>query len=291
MDRGPRTPALLPRLEVIGAALLFSTGGAAIKACQLSGWQVASFRSGIAVLAVLLMVPAARRRWSPAVWGVGLAYAGTMVLYVLANKLTTAANTIFLQDTAPLYILLLGPVLLGERTRRSDVGLMVVMAAGMALFFVGVPEPQATAPAPLAGNLLALGAGICWALTIMGLRRLGRQGEEQGVAAAAVACGNLIAFGVTLPLALPVGPVRPADWALVAFLGVVQIGLAYVLLTRGVRGVPALETSLLLLVEPVLNPVWAWLVHAENPGPWSILGGAVILGATAWRAARVSART
>ncbi len=284
MSRTAGPSPALSRLEVVGAAVLFSTGGAAIKACQLGGWQVASFRSGIAVLAVLLMVPAARRRWSPAIWAVGLAYAGTMVLYVLANKLTTAANTIFLQDTAPLYILLLGPLLLGERARRSDAVLMAVMAAGMALFFVGVPEPQTTAPAPLRGNLLALAAGICWALTIMGLRRLGREGEEHGVAAAAVACGNLIAFGVTLPLALPAGPARPVDWALVAFLGVVQIGLAYVLLTRGVRGVPALETSLLLLVEPVLNPIWAWIVHGENPGLWSVLGGAVILGATAWRA-------
>ena len=290
MNRSPGPPPALARLEVIGAAVLFSTGGAAIKACQLDGWQVASFRSGIAVLAVLLMVPAARRRWSPAVWTVGLAYASTMVLYVLANKLTTAANTIFLQDTAPLYILLLGPLLLGERARRSDVVLMAVMAGGMLLFFVGVPAPQATAPAPLRGNFLALAAGICWALTIMGLRRLGREGEERGVAAAAVAAGNLIAFAVTLPLALPVGPARPVDWALVAFLGVVQIGLAYVLLTRGVRGVPALETSLLLLVEPVLNPIWAWAVHGENPGLWSVLGGAVILGATAWRAVATGGR-
>lgn len=278
----------LSRLAVIGAALLFSTGGAAIKACHLSGWQVASFRSGIAVLAILLMVPEARRRWSRDTWMVGLAYAGTMVLYVLANKLTTAANTIFLQDTAPLYILLLGPLLLGERARSRDLGFMVVMAAGMLLFFVGTPPPAVTAPRPMAGNILALAAGVCWALTIMGLRHQSRGDEGAAVAVAAVACGNLIAFLAVLPLALPVASASPTDWALVVFLGVVQIGLAYVLLTHGVRGVPALEASLLLLVEPVLNPIWAWLIHGENPGLWSLLGGGIILSATAVRTLRTT---
>ncbi|NOZ95001.1 MAG: DMT family transporter [Acidobacteria bacterium] len=273
----------LSRLAVIGSAVLFSTGGAAIKACHLSGWQVASFRSGVAMAAVLLMVPEARRRWTRGTWLVGLAYAGTMVLFVLANKLTTAANTIFLQDTAPLYVLLLSPFLLGERARSRDLFFMLVMAAGMVFFFVGVPPQAATAPRPMAGNILALAAGVCWALTIMGLRHQSRGKEGAGIAAAAVACGNLIAFAVILPMALPVSSASAADWALIVFLGVVQIGLAYVLLTRGVRGVPALEASLLLLVEPVLNPVWAWLVQGENPGLWSLLGGAVILGATAAR--------
>ncbi len=245
---------------------------------------MASFRSGIAALALLAVIPAARRRWSTGTWAVGTAYAGTMVLYVLANKLTTAANTIFLQDTAPLYILVLSPFLLGERARRADLGLMAAMAGGMVLFFVGVPAPAVTAPSPLAGNLLAVAAGVCWALTIMGLRRLARSaGDGGGVAISAVACGNLIACLATVPLALPVSGGAVTDWALVVFLGVVQIGLAYVFLTRGVRGVSALEASLLLLVEPVLNPIWAWLVHGENPGAWSLLGGAVILGATAAR--------
>src|SRR6185295_9128401 len=104
---------------VLAAALLFSTGGAAIKATSLSGWQVASFRSGIAAIALLLALPAARRRWSPRVWLVGAAYAGTMTCFVISNKLTTSAAAIFLQSTAPLWILLLAPWLLGEKLRRS----------------------------------------------------------------------------------------------------------------------------------------------------------------------------
>jgi len=267
---------------VVAAAVLFSTGGAVIKACTLSGWQVASFRSGIAFLAVLAMVPTARRGWTRRTFAVGVAYAATMVLYVLANKLTTAANTIFLQDTAPMYVLLLGPWLLGEHIRRRDLPFMVSMAAGMALFFVSSGPVFATAPDPLTGNILGVAAGVCWALTIMGLRWLGRASDgSHGASAGAVACGNLIAFAATLPLAIPVHGGTSLDWGLISFLGVVQIGVAYVLLTRGVRSVPALEASLLLLFEPVLNPIWAWIIQGEHPGPWALLGGAVILGATA----------
>jgi len=293
VGREDRSQELAARFMVLGAAVLFSTGGAAIKACSLSGWQVASFRSGVACIAVLLVVPAARRRWNARTLAVSAAYAATLVLYVLANKLTTAANTIFLQDTAPLYILLLGPWLLHERIRRRDLGFTVLFAAGMALFFVGAAPRFHTAPDPLAGNLLAVAAGVCWALTIIGLRWLGREGSgSAGASAAAVALGNLLAFAFTLPMALPVRRAGAADWGLVIFLGVIQIGLAYVLLTRGVGRVPALEASLLLLLEPVLNPVWAWLVHGERPGPWALLGGLIILGATAlktWTQERVPA--
>ena len=114
------------RLQLVFAALLFSTGGAAIKASTLSGWQVASFRSGVAALTLLLLVPAARRGWGwrPAL--VGVAYAATLILFVTANKLTTSANTIFLQATSPVYLLLLGPLFLKEPVRRSDLWVVTV---------------------------------------------------------------------------------------------------------------------------------------------------------------------
>ena len=124
------------RLQVLAAALLFSTGGAAIKACDLSSWQIASFRCGIAAVVILIVLPGARRNWGPRTLLVGVAYAATMILFVIANKLTTAANTIFLQGTAPLYLLLLGPWLLGERTRRSDLVFTALLLGGMVLFFV-----------------------------------------------------------------------------------------------------------------------------------------------------------
>lgn len=288
MMSGSAPSAGAARLLVLGAAVLFSTGGAAIKLCSLTGWQIAGFRSAVAVVAILILVPEARRRWSGRVWLVGVAYAGMLILYVIANTLTTAANTIFLQDTAPLYVLLLSPLLLGERAHRRDLVFIVLLAVGMALFFVGVQPAFATAPDPVTGNILAACAGLFWALTILGLRWLAREEGGAATSASAAACGNLLAFLIALPFSVPLDAVSAADAGVIVYLGVVQIAVAYVILTRGMGRVPALETSLLLLVEPVLNPVWAWMVHGEYPTAWAVIGGVIILGVTAARA-RLSA--
>ena len=273
-------PNSLPRLQLIITALLFSTGGAAIKAVSFATWQVACLRSGFAALALLLLLPGARRFWNRRSLLVGLAHAATMILFVAGNKLTTAANTIFLQSTAPLYLMLLGPLLLREPVRRRDLGFGFMLALGMALFFVGVETPYATAPDPLRGNIVAAASGITWALTIFGLRWLGRERGGERAAEGAVAAGNLIAFLVCLPLALPMSRGNPTDWALVLYLGLFQIGLAYVLMTRAVRKISALEVGLLLLLEPVLSALWAWMVHGERPGTWSLAGCSVILLST-----------
>jgi drug/metabolite transporter (DMT)-like permease len=267
---------------ILAAAVLFSTGGAVVKATTLTGWQVASLRSGIAVVAILILVPAARRGWTRRTWIVALAYAATMICFVLANKLTTAANTIFLQASAPLYVLLLSPLLLGERIERRQLVPMGLMVIGMVCFFVGGEPVSATAPDPMMGNIVAAGAGLFYALLILGLRWIGRGAEDPGTTISAVCCGNLIAALVSMPMAFPLGALTPTDWAAVSFLGVIQIGVAYALLVRGVARVPAIEASLLLLAEPVLSPFWAWLVHGEVPTLWAVAGGSIILGVTAW---------
>ena len=127
------------RLQAIAAALLFSTGGAAIKVAAFSSAQVAGLRSGIAALALLLWLRG-RVRWTPQVIGVGVVYACTLTLFVHATRLTTAANAIFLQATAPLYILILSPVLIGERFRPRDLVYFAALATGMVLCFVGQPR-------------------------------------------------------------------------------------------------------------------------------------------------------
>jgi drug/metabolite transporter (DMT)-like permease len=276
-----RGEGAIPRLEVLGAAFLFSTGGAAIKATTLTPWQVAGGRSGVAAIALALMLPAARRSISWRTIPVALAYAATLLTFAIANKLTTSAATIYLQSTGPFYLLLLSPLLLGERIRRHDLAFLAALGCGMALLFAGNPPAQATAPNPALGNLLAAGSGLFFALTIAGLRWLARDerpGEARGAGAALL--GNLFAFLLTLPLALPVAQATAGDAVAVAYLGTFQIALAYVLLTRALRAVPAFEASLLLLLEPTLNPLWSWLMHGENPGGWALAGGAVIIGAT-----------
>ncbi len=279
------------RLQILGAALLFSTGGAAIKAVHFESWQVAGFRSGVGALTVWALVPASRqiRRGSVTVTLLtAFAYAATLTLFVLANRLTTAANTIFLQSTAPVYILLLGPFLLKEHLQRRDLAFMLAIAAGMTLFFVGRQATFVTAPDPVKGNILAITSGLTYALLLVGFRWMGTRG---GSPAAPVAIGNLMAFLVALPFALPVGSHGPFDWGVILYLGVVQIGLAYYLLVQGIPHVPALEASLLLFVEPALNPLLAWAVHGEYPGPFALAGGGVILGATAVKAALDASRS
>jgi drug/metabolite transporter (DMT)-like permease len=269
------------RLLVLTAAILFSTGGAAVKACSMTSWQVASFRSAVAVAAILILIPGARRGWTRRTWLVGLAYAATMICFVFANKLTTAAEAIFLQGTAPLYVLLLSPWLLGEKIHRRHLLFMATIAIGMIFFFIGSQPESATAPDPTSGNLFAAASGLTYALLIMGLRGLGKDGGKVRSTAAAVCCGNLIAAAATMPMALPVASAAATDWAVIAFLGIFQIGVAYAVLVRGIARVPALEASLILIAEPVLSPFWAWLVHDEIPSAWAFIGGAIILAVTA----------
>ncbi len=276
----PRTQ-LFCRLQILAVAVLFSTGGAVVKAASLGGWQVASLRSLVAAATLLVFMPGSRRNWSPRVLLVGVAYAGALVGFVLSSKLTTAANAVFLAGTAPLYVALLAPWLLGERRRRRELIYMAVMAAGLALCLTEVQPRFATAPEPRLGNLLAICTGLFWALTILGLRWLARDGEAESAAPAAVLSGNLLAFAGCLPWALPLPTPRPADVAIVLFLGSIQIALAYMLLTAAMRRVPALEASLLLLVEPVLNSLLSWAVHGEVPGGWALAGAGLILGSTA----------
>jgi drug/metabolite transporter (DMT)-like permease len=269
-----------PRSKIIAAALLFSTGGAAIKFCGFGGWQLAAFRALFSLTTILVLVPESRRGWTWRTVVVGFAYAATTLLYVQANKHTTAASTIFLQSTSPLFILMLAPLLLGEHATRRDIIQMAIMGLGLGLFFLGSDQPSVTAPNPALGNLLASICAVTWAFTVIGYRWLAKRGAS--IAAAAVS-GNLTACLIALVMAQPLATGRPVDWVVVAMLGIFQLGIPYLFLSRAVPQVRALEVGLFLLIEPVLNPIWAWLVHGEKPGPAALAGGLLILGATAVR--------
>ncbi|MEM6641123.1 MAG: DMT family transporter [Pseudomonadota bacterium] len=271
-----------PRWLIVAGAALFSTGGGAIKGTTLGGMQVACLRSGIAFVALMLLVPACRRGWRPALGLVGVSYAATLVLFVQATKLTTSANAIFLQSTAPLFLLFLAPWLLKEPVRRSDLGFMLAMSAGLMVLMAGAGEPANTAPDPTLGNTLGALAGVTWALTLLGLRAMARDDNGQSATTAA-AIGNLFAFLGCAAFTFPLPAITTSDVLSVFYLGVVQIALAYILVTRAMARVTALEASLLILVEPVLNPVWTWWLHDEWPGIAALLAGALILAATVHR--------
>ncbi len=263
---------LRSRLLLLAAALLWSTAGAAIKSCGLDAWQIAGGRSLVAAIFLVLAVRDARARPSLRVALVAAVYSVTVILFVVATKLTTAANAIFIQDTAPLWVLLVSPWLLREHPTKGELLAIPIYAAGLGLFFV-----DELAPGQLAGNVTALVSGVAFALAIVGLRVLRHGGP------AALAWGNLIAAAVTLPLWSRGPASTPVDLALVVYLGIFQLGLAYLAFSRGVTGTPAIEASLIILIEPVLNAVWTFLVAGERMGPWAIAGGAVVLAATAWR--------
>lgn len=276
---------MIYRLLLVAAAILFSTGGAAIKAAHLTGWQIASFRSGVAALVLIAVLPGARRGWNLRTLPVAAAYAATLLTFVLSNRLTTSANAIFLQATAPLWVALLSPLLLREPIRRGDLFYIAAVALGMSLFFTSTDPALTTALDPARGNLLALASGFFYALMLAGLRWLSRHGSPDA-GLATVAAGNVLAFAMALAPALPVAAFSAADAGVILYLGIAQIGLAYWCLTRGIRHVPAFETVTTLQLEVAMNPVWTWLIHGERPGARSLTGGAIIVSATllnTWR--------
>jgi drug/metabolite transporter (DMT)-like permease len=260
------------RLYILAAAVLWSTAGAAVKLSTLSAYQIASGRSLVAALVLWLAFPAGRKRPSPRALGVAVAYAATVVLFIIANKLTTAANAIFLQDTAPLYVLLLSPFLLREKPSRGELMAAPIFLVGLSLFFLDKLQPG-----QVLGNVIALASGVAFAFTILGLRAASSEGQV------VLVWGNLLA-GVSVLVPALGGPTpTPLDVGLLIFLGVFQLGLAYTLFNLGIKQTLAVEASLLILLEPVLNPVWTFILAGERPGPWALVGGGIILLATAWR--------
>ncbi|MEO1173097.1 MAG: EamA family transporter [Myxococcota bacterium] len=269
------------RLEIATAALLFSTGGAAIKLTQLSGVQVAAGRSLVAVIAFLMVFPAARQGYRARTLLVATAYAATLTLFVLSTKLTTAANAIFLQSTAPLYVMATAPLLLHERFRRRDLLSASAIVIGLLLILGAQDAGQSSAPNPALGNILGVCSGVSWAATLMGLRWLGR-GGSQDAGVAAVTLGNLLTVVACLPFVSGSdGPgLALSDGLVILYLGVFQVAAPYAFLTRGIRAVPAFAAGLIILIEPALSPVWAFVVHGESVSALAIAGGCLILSAS-----------
>jgi len=279
-------------LSVVFAALLWSSGGLFIKIAPFGPLAVACGRALVTTIFYLIVL---RPNLRGARLVTGLVYAAMIVTFVSATKLTTAANAIFLQYTGPAYVLALSPFLLREPFERLDAFCVAVSLAGMALFFVGKVEPG-----QFWGNVLGALSGIAYALTIILLRRdakggatggagfAGRAGQHAGAygdAMPSTVLGNLIAALITLPFVTGDFARITAQGALVlVYLGVVQMGIAYLLLARGLRSVPAAEASLISMLEPTLNPVWVYLGTGERPGPWAVVGGAVVLAAVLLRA-------
>jgi DME family drug/metabolite transporter len=266
------------RLLVLAAILLWSTAGVLIKATDLGPWVISGARSLIAAALVWGLTRrdgAAMTRLSHLA---ALLYAVLLTCFVLAATRTTAAHAILLQYTAPLHVLLLGAWLLGERLRAREVVTILACSAGLSLLLLD-PAPQDHLPERDLGNVFALISGFCLGCYFVLLKHPEAQTPNP---AATVVWGNLWVVVLTAPfiLAAPPSVVTGADVAVIAALGVLQIGLAYWLFALGMRrGARPAEAAALGFIEPVLNPIWVYLVHGERPSSMALAGGAVILAA------------
>ena len=269
-------------LMVATAALLWSTAGFLIKWIDWTAISIAGCRSLFAALFIcccLRRLP--RVSASAAFWACAILYSLVVIAFVMATKMTTAANAILLQYLAPVYVALLAPVFLREPTSRRDWIFIALAVCGMVMFFMD--EVSAGA---LTGNILGVCSGLFFAAFCMALRRV-----PEGYATDMVVWGNVATFCISLPFMdfqhLP----DAGGWCGLLALGCFQLGLSYYLYTRAATRLTALELIVIPTLEPLLNPLLVALLLGEVPGAWSMAGGAIVLGAvTVWAALKAGRR-
>jgi drug/metabolite transporter (DMT)-like permease len=261
----PRTqgPAIL---AVAACALLWSTGGLFVKLISWNPFAIAGVRSLIGGLVILLFLRRPRFTWSFAQIAGAVSYAACMILFVTANKLTTAANAILLQYTAPLYAAVLGWIFLKEKAHTLDWVTMAAVIGGMVLFFM-----DSLTLGGMQGNLLAILSGVFFAGAMVSFRA-----QKNGSSLESILLSHCITLVVSIPFLWQGAPTL-AGWGALAFLGIFQIGLSSLLLTYGVKHVTAVQSLLTAVLEPLFNPIWVFLVLGERPGPRAMVGGAIIL--------------
>jgi drug/metabolite transporter, DME family len=262
---------------VVIAVSLWSSGGLLIKMTSVSGYEVNLGRCFFAAITILILTKFGALKANKFTFLAAIFYVGALSFFAVANKMTTAANAIFLQYTAPIYILILAPFVLKEKFKVADLVTVIACLLGMSLFFIE-DKASSLAPNPFLGNILGLLSGVSLGLYILMLRH---PKALQQNPASSVFYGNLFAILVMIPFILP----KPSAWTdkdifAVVILGVFQIGLAYFLFTKGVaNGVKSLDASIIGFIEPLLNPVWVFLQLGERPSSWAIIGGIVIMSA------------
>ncbi|MDP4200288.1 MAG: EamA family transporter [Bacteroidota bacterium] len=281
----------LARLFILLAALLWSTGGVFIKEISLDAWGISFWRSGFAAATIYSIYRIQRgknisaERWlTPLTIMSAVCYAVLLVLFVLATKLTTSANAIFLQYTAPVYVLFIEPLVTRTARRRGDLWTVLISIAAMALFFIGRFEARS-----VWGNIAALASGVAFAAFAVLLKHeRATQGSRWhivilGHMMIAAAMGLMGLMGLIGPMSLTLAS---GDLIRLLYLGIVQIGLAYALFTFGISRVRAIDATLIAMVEPVLNPIWVYLGVGERPTNYAIVGGAIILCLSLFRTVR-----
>ncbi len=264
-----RTKAII---YLIITAVLWSLGGVLIKSVRWNPIAIAGARSAISSLLILAYIRKPKFTWSSDQVLAAIFYAGTVILFVTANKLTTAANAILLQYGAPIYVAIIGSIILKEKATISDWITIAVVIFGMFLFFLDKLQPGS-----LLGNIVAILSGVAFALYIIFMRK---QKDESPIESTLL--GNILTAIIGLPFMLSSSPTG-SSWIGIILLGTVQLGLSYILYSIAIKEVTALEAILIPIIEPILNPIWVFLAIGEAPGKWAFIGGAIILASVTLR--------
>ena len=264
-DKPPKSS--LPYLMLVITALLWSTGGFLVKGIQWHPVAIVGMRSLIAAAVILIAIRKPELTWSLPQLGGAVCYAGTVILYVIANKLTTAANAVLLMYTAPIYVIIFGPWFLKEKASRRDWLAVGAVMVGIVVFFMDKLSPEG-----FLGNMLAVLRGVSFAWMTLFLRK-----QKRGSPVESVFLGNLLAAVIGLPFFLREELPEINGILMLIALGTFQLGFSYVLYTKAIQKVRAFEAVLITMLEPVLNPVWVFLLLGEVPGNWALAGGTIVM--------------
>ena len=256
-------------LAVFLTAILWSSGGLFIKLISLDSMELSFFRCAIAAVVFALMFRKKILKLNSLALLNSIAYAAVLILFVIATKTTTAANAIFLQSTAPIYVLIFEPLLTKTKWERINIITIVVCFFGMILFFMGD-----LTPGDIKGNIAALLAGVAFAAFFLGMKK-----NEPQYGESSIFYGNVIVALICIPFITDMNTISVQDFAMVSFLGVFQIAFAYALFSYGLKRIIAVEASIISMFEPVLNPIWVFIGYGEVPSFYAIIGGIIIMTA------------
>ena len=250
-------------------ASLWSIAGLFIKMIHWNPFAIAGVRSFIASLVILAFLGKPKIHWSFPQVAAAVANAATMLLFVTANKTTTAANAILLQYMAPVFTAFIGAALLKERTRMEHWAAIFFVAVGMTIMFADKLDGG-----QIFGDAIALMSAVTFSFYFVFMRM-----QKEGSPLESNLLSQWIAAGVclTASLFLPMPEFTQKSVAAIMVLGVVQIGISSILIAYAIKRISAVSANLIAVIEPVLNPVWVFLCLGEYPGMNTIIGGAVIL--------------
>lgn len=257
---------------LVVTATMWSLGGLLIKSINAHPLAIAGTRSAISCIIMILYVKKPKFNWSFTQIAAGVAYASMVITFVFSTKLTTAANAILLEYTAPIFVALLSAWMLKEKPKAIDWVTIMLVFGGMVLFFLDSLDAKG-----FAGNIFGLLSGISYALFTVFMRM-----QKNGSPIESVILGNAISAIVGIPFIFMSVP-DFKGWLFLVILGVVQLGIPYIMYSEAIKNASALEASIITMIEPILNPIWVVLIIGEIPEVLSIIGGIIVIATVAIR--------